>query len=459
MQSYSSRVFMNTQLAPRFDRTGTHTGQILGSLSAGTDRSIAPVAQDPFQDLSGPSNGAALKQHVARNVQVTQAWHEKVAVIGMGAYGAALSHRLVESGADVVTFGRNRESVEKFHRDRVIPRLSNVQLSSKLSATDNLEEALFDRGTIILAVPSQAIPDVLGRMIPHPDTLVISLAKGLIVEDWNPTEASSFRIGPPAGARVFTPLEYIARHPNWAAATQRVVAAGPGFAGEIARGNRFALTLASEDKSARDRAYYQFGRIKNAYLQTHDDPVGVEIAAAMKNVISVAVGIVEGLRDGDAPRYSSLERTMVKELGVREAISITKHEGGKTKTFLTYAGWADLDLTSSNNASRNRQVGLALADGKHIEEIMGHGAVTAEGVVAAYAIKRRTDPRGAGVKGIYTPLTNHLVDGFQGLAPWDVIMDNLFDKERHHVESESAPHPDIFRIRYFGAESGPYPKN
>jgi glycerol-3-phosphate dehydrogenase len=338
-----------------------------------------------------------------------QAFYQKIAMIGYGAYGSALHSRLKEF--DILPWAR-----------KLAERGDDARI------TDDLNTALDGRGILMLAVPSNAFPTVLDSIRPHKESVVMSLAKGLIVPGWNPLASErALREGPQEGARALTPTELIAEHKNWKHVADNVVfVGGPGFAKDVRDGGYLGLTLAGRRSraGATDAVAKSFfilsGMSGDKNIEIFDNPVALEIAASMKNVAAFAAGVMLGVlrnhgalesaKDGS---YRITKRVEVKHGGhsvvldaqslhrlvhaaAKEIVNIVKSEGGNgpKTTSLMMAGSHDLNLTVHSLTSRNVQAGMRLACGENIFDILttrdsnGH-LLTAEGVSASHAMARR----------------------------------------------------------------------
>lgn len=335
------------------------------------------------------------------------AFHQRISMVGYGVYGRAIHARL-GNNFDVVAW--ERSSAHGDHDDRV---------------TNDLRKAIEGRGLLILAVPSNAFPSVLDKICPHSDTVVVSLAKGLIVPDWNPLESEeTLRNGPSEGSRALTPLEYIRQHPNWiAVANNLVFVAGPGFAKDVQSGGWVGLTVSDRSRGnqyteALQKAFWVFsGMSGDKGVEVYDNSTSLEIASSMKNVAAFAAGIVLGilkkngaLESDETGRFKVTRRVPIthgaqevmldeqtlhrlSNFASREIINVVKSEGGGKGAQLTFAGNHDLNLTVNSLTSRNVQAGMRLACGENIYDILTHRenghALTAEGVIATHAMARR----------------------------------------------------------------------
>lgn len=335
-------------------------------------------------------------------------FHQKIAMVGYGVYGKALHSRL--GSFDILPWERKR--AEGQNSDAVI--------------TD-LGKAVEGRGMLMLAVPSNAFPNVLDKIRPHKDSVVVSFAKGLIVPGWNPLASEkSLREGPAEGALALTPLEYIRQHPNWRHVADNVVfVGGPGFAKDVQEGGFVGLTLSGRGKEPRKptealaKAFWVFsGMSGDKNIEVYDNPTALEIASSMKNVAAFAAGILLGIlkKNGALELLPDGGFKVTKRVAIshgehkvmlddktlhrlthfasREIVNVVKSEGGGKGAQLTMAGNHDLNLTVNSLTSRNVQAGMRLACGESIYDILtkrdANGTLlTAEGVVATHAMACR----------------------------------------------------------------------
>ena len=382
-------------------------------------------------------------------------FHSKIAMIGYGVYGEALHHRLADS-FDILPWAR--KSATHPNNDMV---------------TSDLSKALDGRGIIMLAVPSNAFPNVLSQIRPHKESVVISFAKGLIVPDWDPLSSErSLREGPPEGARALTPLEYIRQHPNWSEVKDNLVfVGGPGFAKDVKEGAYLGLTLGGPKNrnphttDAVAKAFYVFsGMNGDKNLEIYNDPTALELAASMKNVAAFAGGIVLGiLRKNGALQVDSDGRFRITKrveishgehrasldthtlhrlvhFASREIVNVVKSEGGGKGGQLMMAGNHDLNLTVNSLTSRNVQAGMRLAMGENIYDILtkpdaqGH-LLTAEGVFAAHAMARRIQNNT--LSEAYAPLVFAVRNILMNRSTPENLMAHYFSQTKQWTESDA----------------------
>jgi glycerol-3-phosphate dehydrogenase (NAD(P)+) len=235
--------------------------------------------------------------------------------------------------------------------------LPGVRIPRAVQPTSSLEAALFQQRLVIFVVPSHAFRGVLeqARLYLDPRALVVSATKGIEVQSLS-TMSGIMRA-------VLSPVH----HPHLA------VLSGPGFAREVVVGRPTAIVTAAEDAEvARAVQRALSGNALRVYAGT--DPLGVELGGAVKNVVAIAAGVVDGLDLGPNARAALITR------GLAEITRLGVAMGAQAATFAGLAGMGDLILTCTDDLSRNRRVGLALAQGLPLEDILASLGAVAEGV-------------------------------------------------------------------------------
>jgi glycerol-3-phosphate dehydrogenase (NAD(P)+) len=283
----------------------------------------------------------------------------KIAVLGAGAWGTAMAITLC-SRHEVRLWARDAALIAALGAARVNNRyLPGFPLPAPLELTDRLPAAL-DRAELMLAaVPTNGLRSALRAAKAAGAAPVVWLCKGF--------ESGQARL----------PHEICAE--ELPAGVPRAVLSGPSFAEEVARGLPAALTLASTDAGfARDAARALHGASLRIYPS--EDVTGVEVAGAVKNVMAIAAGVSDGLALGLSARAALITR------GLAEMTRLGVALGGRAETFMGLAGAGDLVLTCTGDLSRNRRVGLALARGTPLAQILAGLGHTAEGVHTAHAV-------------------------------------------------------------------------
>ncbi|PRX11151.1 UNVERIFIED_ORG: glycerol-3-phosphate dehydrogenase (NAD(P)+) [Martelella mediterranea] len=263
---------------------------------------------------------------------------KKTVVIGSGAFGTALAAVFAHEGEDAVTLlGRNAGLIEMMRETRrheaVLP---GVELPAALDFTIN-PDILGQADTVVLAVPAQAQRAAALYYAPYlnREAVIVSAAKGI--------ERASGRL-------ITDVLNETLPHHHAGALS------GPGFAIDLARGKPIAMALAFRSlEIARETAEILSGRTFRIYAS--GDPVGVQIGGALKNVLAIACGIVEGADYGESARAALISR------GLAEMSRLAVAMGGEAETVRGLSGLGDLVLTGSSRQSRNFRYGVALAEG------------------------------------------------------------------------------------------------
>jgi len=285
----------------------------------------------------------------------------RVAVVGGGAWGTALADLLAAKGEDVVLWAYEPEVAEEINRrhrnDLFLPE---APLTPSLRATNDAVQAVADAELVVSVAPSHAVRSVMSAAAPGlgPGALVVSASKGL--------EARGLKRMSEVLAEVLPK------------GTAVVALSGPTFAREVYERQPSAVTAASVDPDAAARAQRAMSA-PTFRVYTNDDPIGVELGGALKNVIAIAAGILDGLGLGSNVRAALITR------GLAEITRLGVAMGAKPMTFAGLAGVGDLVLTATGPLSRNRSLGVELGKGRTLEEVMARRLSVAEGVGTARA--------------------------------------------------------------------------
>jgi glycerol-3-phosphate dehydrogenase (NAD(P)+) len=278
------------------------------------------------------------------------------AILGAGSWGTALAVHLARAGHAVRLWARDESFVQELRdrgtNDRYLPGLP---LGDGVAATHSLEEALGDARFVIVAVPSHGLRAVVQRATPHLErgAILVSATKGIEVDTLQ---------------RMSQVIEA-----ETAGCCRTVVLSGPSFAQEVAAGLPTAVLAASVDGTAAQAVQEHF-RGPGLRLYVNHDVAGVEIGGALKNVIAIAAGCVEGLRLG----HNALAALITR--GLAEMSRLALAEGGRRDTLSGLSGLGDLVLTCTGDLSRNRRVGIELGRGRRLDDILAATRMVAEGV-------------------------------------------------------------------------------
>ena len=290
---------------------------------------------------------------------MTQATAPYIAVLGAGSWGTALAIHLARAGHQVKLWGNEPEHIQRLQDERCNQQfLPDVSLPDLLQPVASLSQTLAEPSWVLLAIPSHAIRAFLHDNVAlFPENMRLAWAsKGL--------EQGS-------GKLIHQVVEE--ELPDCSAIA---VMSGPTFAGEVARNLPTAITVAtqSEEFARQISDDLHSGRFR-VYLST--DFIGVELGGALKNVLAIAAGAADGLGFGANTRAALITRGLAELMRLGEAM------GGRRETFMGLAGMGDLILTCTDNQSRNRRMGLLLAEGKSQEQVHTEIGQAIEGVKTA----------------------------------------------------------------------------
>jgi glycerol-3-phosphate dehydrogenase (NAD(P)+) len=283
-----------------------------------------------------------------------------IGIIGAGAWGTALAHALTRAGRGVVLLAREAEVARDINQDHQNPRfLPGVELDTSIVATTDGTQAVA-ADAVLLVAPSQFLRQVCAPLAAAwtPGVAAVICAKGI--------ERQSLALMSEVVAEVL-PQAPIA------------VLSGPTFAREVAAGNPAAVTLAAADPGLGQDLARAIGTPQfRTYLT--DDIIGAQMGGAVKNVLAIACGIVQGRGLGDNARAALITR------GLGEIVRLGKAKGGRPETLMGLSGLGDLTLTCNAMQSRNYSLGVALGEGEALDEVLGRRASVAEGVASASSV-------------------------------------------------------------------------
>ena len=286
------------------------------------------------------------------------------AVIGAGSWGTALAKCLADKGEKVRLWAYEHQVVQGItinHRNPLF--LTDIPLPPRLEVTTDLEKTLTDATIVLSVVPSSFLRSVWKRAAPFlsQKTLVVSCTKGI--------ESKTFKLM----SQVLD--ECLPKHPQ----ALRACLSGPTFARELALGHLTTAVVAGVHPATL-KHLQQTLRTPTFLLFTSDDPIGIQVGGAVKNVIAIASGIGVGMNLGFNARAAIITR------GLYEMIKVGMHLGAKPTTFSGLSGIGDLVLTSTGELSRNFTLGKALGEGQSITQVMKDSPMIAEGVETAHAV-------------------------------------------------------------------------
>jgi glycerol-3-phosphate dehydrogenase (NAD(P)+) len=275
----------------------------------------------------------------------------KLGVIGAGAWGTALAQVAAAGGEEVLLWAREAEVVEAVNgRHENTLFLNGVPLAETIRATADLAE-LAECEAFLIVTPAQHLRAVLGGLAARGRPLVLC-AKGIEDSTGLLMHEVAHQVQPDSPIAVLS---------------------GPTFAHEVAAGLPTAVTLAVGDKALGERLVERIARPAfRPYLS--DDIAGAEVGGAVKNVLAIAAGLADGLGYGHNARAALITR------GLAEISRLAVAEGGRRETLMGLAGLGDLVLTCTGSLSRNRHVGIELAHGRRLADVLAGMKMIAEGV-------------------------------------------------------------------------------
>lgn len=318
----------------------------------------------------------------------------RIAILGAGAWGTALAIALADRH-EVVLWGRDRQAMQDAQERREnAAYLPGFALPAALSVTSDFDAALAhvagrDDALLIAATSVAGLRPLTQQLRERTIPNIVWLCKGF-----------------EEGTRLL-PHQVVSEILDGVPAA---ALSGPSFAQEVAGGQPCALTVASESATLRDLVVQAVhGRHIRVYAT--DDLIGVEVGGAVKNILAIATGVADGMGLGLNARAALITR------GLAEITRLGVALGGRTETFMGLTGVGDLILTCTGDLSRNRKVGLGLAQGKKLDAIVAELGHVAEGVRCAQAVRSLAQER-----GVDMPLTNAVAAVlFDGDEPRDMV--------------------------------------
>lgn len=333
----------------------------------------------------------------------------KVAIYGSGGWGTALSIMSCNCGHDVSLWSPFQAELDAIHRDgehkKLLPGVA-VPAAIKLTSDTSIAK---DADIIVFAVPSFAVRETAKRIAGYvtPGQIIVNVAKGL-------EEDSLKRLSQVIGEEL----------PK----TRIVVLSGPSHAEEVSRGIPTAIVAASASKEAATIVQDTF-MSPNFRIYVNPDVVGVELGAALKNVIALAAGICDGLGLGDNSKAALMTR------GITEMARLGVAMGGESQTFAGLTGIGDLIVTCTSMHSRNRRAGIYIGEGLSVAEAIEKVGMTVEGYKTTHAAYRLSKE-----SGVEMPIVNECYSVlYDGKNPRQAIKDLMQRAKKHEIEDSWLP--------------------
>ncbi|EDP69101.1 NAD(P)H-dependent glycerol-3-phosphate dehydrogenase [Carnobacterium sp. AT7] len=327
---------------------------------------------------------------------------KKVAVLGAGSWGTALAMVLEENGNDVHLWSHKAKQADEInlkHTNKLY--LPAVVLAENIKATSHIEEAIKDADIIVFVIPTKAIRDVASKVAPllTKPTIIVHASKGL--------EQESHK-------RISEILEEEIPESK----RQAVVAlSGPSHAEEVAVKDLTTITAASTNEEA-TKVVQDLFMTDYFRVYTNDDIIGVELGAALKNIIAVGAGALQGLGYGDNAKAALMTR------GLAEISRLGVAFGADPMTFLGLSGVGDLIVTCTSVHSRNWRAGHMLGKGNSLKEVLESMGMVVEGIAttkAAYELAQQ--------KGIEMPITAAIYEVLYNEANVEDIIVSLMKRD------------------------------
>ena len=327
----------------------------------------------------------------------------KISVLGAGAWGTALAIQAAQAGHAVHLWARDAAAAAQMRASRRnAAYLPGAELPAGLTIGSDWAHAVThaEGGLTLIATPMSGLRLTLAAL--SAQHRVLWLCKGF--------EASTGRLGHEI-ARELQPAMRVG------------VLSGPSFAQEVAAGRPTALVAASEDADLAQAAVEALhGERLRVYTST--DPIGVEVGGAVKNVLAIAVGVCDGLSEASADAPGLNARAALITRGLAEMLRLGLALGARAETFMGLSGLGDLVLTATGDLSRNRRVGLLLAQGLALPQILQQLGHVAEGVYSAPTVLAR-----AQALGVDMPLTAAMVELLAGRVGVPQVVEQLMGRQ------------------------------
>ncbi|MCR4902645.1 MAG: NAD(P)H-dependent glycerol-3-phosphate dehydrogenase [Butyrivibrio sp.] len=289
---------------------------------------------------------------------------ESIGIVGAGSWGMALAYLLAGNGHNVTVWSRNEKNVNRFNEEHENKeKLPGVVLPESVKFTTSMEETVSDKNIIVIVVPSAHMRDICEQMKPflsndlNNKQVIVNCSKGI--------EEDSLMIMTDVILDVLPGMDV-------------AVLSGPSHAEEVGKGMPTTIVVGAFEK---DTAVYIQNVFMNDAFRVYISPdmLGIEIGAALKNVIALAAGIADGLGYGDNTKAALVTR------GITEIARLGIAMGGKFETFCGLSGIGDLVVTCASMHSRNRRAGILIGQGKTADEAMAEVHMVVEGVYSAKA--------------------------------------------------------------------------
>lgn len=328
--------------------------------------------------------------------------NKKIGILGIGSWGTALGVLLSKKGQEVEMWGRDKVHIE----DMIINRenkkyLPNIDLPENMSLSYDLEQAIYGKDIILLAIPTHGVRETLKLSRPYINDrqIIVNVAKGI--------ENGTLM-------RISEIVEEILPENEYS------MLSGPSHAEEVAI--ELPTTVVSASKSKRVAEIIQdVFMTPNFRVYTNPDIIGVELGGALKNIIALSAGISDGLKYGDNSKAALMTR------GIFEISRLGEKMGARATTFSGLSGIGDLIVTCTSMHSRNRRAGILIGEGKSVEEAIREIGMVVEGIKttkSTYELAKNNN--------IDMPITNELYRVLYGEKDVKYSVMNLMGRDKKH---------------------------
>lgn len=328
----------------------------------------------------------------------------KISVLGSGAWGTALAMVLVENGHEVTLWSYSENESKTLRETGENPMLKGVALPEHLFLTSDMS-CVKDCQVVVLATPSFAVRETARKLAPLMDkgTVVVSVSKGI-------EKGTSLTLTQVVEEELGADCKVVAL-------------SGPSHAEEVGRHVPTTVVSASKDQASAELVQDLFMN-KRFRVYASDDVVGVELAAALKNVIALSAGVCDGMGFGDNTKAALMTRGLTEIARLGEAL------GGRKDTFAGLAGVGDLIVTCTSMHSRNRRCGILIGQGTPVEQAVKEIGAVVEGYYAAATAKALADKH-----GVEMPITQAAYQVlYEGKDPKQAIPELMTRAKKHEIE-------------------------
>ena len=290
----------------------------------------------------------------------------KIAVLGAGSWGSVLANLLVGNNEEVMLWSRDSEQVVTMNRWHINPQyMKDFKYSPDLKATDDMEEAVRDAEYILMVIPTKGLREVAGNL----NKILVKLdQKPLLIHATKGLEQETYK----------RPSQMLAEEIDEDHRQDIVVLSGPSHAEDVAIQDMTAVTAACANLTAAERVQKLFSN--NFFrVYTNDDVIGAEFGGALKNIIAIGAGALQGLGYKDNARAALITRGLaeIRRLGVAF--------GANPFTFIGLSGVGDVVVTATSKNSRNWRAGYQLGQGRQLEDVISNMGMVIEGIYTAKA--------------------------------------------------------------------------